>query len=126
MYPIYIEINIVLLNTIFIWNFFIKMHNNFKPGENEPNFVEKGLTFTNFPTKIKTFGENFEESEEKQLYEKELVEVLKSKIDNIEDLVVFNHTLRSEWTSGNSRNSPVYHVHGDYEYEAAINRMKGN
>ena len=102
------------------------MHNVLKPGENEPNFVEKGLTFTNFPTKIKTFGENFEESEEKQLYEKELVEVLKSKIDKIEDVVVFNHTLRSEWTSGNSRNSPVYHVHGDYEYDAAISRMKGN
>ena len=40
-------------------------------------------------------------------------------IDSLPDLILIS---RSEWTLA-SRNSPAYHVHTDFTYEAAVKRV---
>ena len=51
--------------------------------------------------------------------QRELVKLLKSKIDNIEDVVGFYHSMRSDL---NPTSSPVFHVDGDYTATSAKKR----
>ena len=40
----------------------------------------------------------------------------------MEEVVFFDHNLRSEWTEA-ARNSPAHHVHTDFTHEAAARRV---
>jgi len=93
------------------------------PVEQKQNldFLEKGVTFVNHETNVK-FGDVLT-TEQKQEYENELDDLLKSQLKNVEDILVFDHNIRSEWAEA-SRNSPAYHVHSDFHYDAAVNRVK--
>jgi len=84
-------------------------------------FHEKGVMYTDHVTKVQ-FG-NTLTPEQKQEYEAELNSLLKSVLSNVEEVIMFDHNLRSEWTKA-SRNSPAYHVHTDFTYDAAVNRVK--
>lgn len=90
--------------------------------ENIPlNFTEKGVTYAEHETKVE-FGDVLT-PEQRSQYEEELNTLLRSKLNNVAEVQVFDHNLRSEWTNA-SRNSPAYHVHSDFEYEAAVKRAK--
>ena len=41
----------------------------------------------------------------------------------MEEVVFFDHNLRSEWTEA-ARNSPAHHVHTDFTHEAAARRVR--
>ena len=99
--------------------------------EEELNFSSCGLAFANHPTSAEKIFANYpiskekldaeQDSQTKEVYERELVELLKSKNDNIEDVVGFYHSMRSDL---NPTSSPVFHVHGDYTATSAKNRMR--
>jgi len=109
----------------------ITLHDPTVPGETKLNFIEKGLTYTKFPTKVKDIGSALYDPEtnsgldsnQKELYEKELEEILKNNIDNVEEVIVFDHVIRSSKVAG-TRHSPAIHVHGDYDHDKGIERIK--
>jgi hypothetical protein len=86
----------------------VTLHDPTVPGESKPNFIQKGLTYTKFPTKVKNIGSSLYDpgtnsgldSNQKELYEKELEEILKNNIDNIEEVIVFDHVIRSSKVAG--------------------------
>ena len=86
----------------------VTLHDPTVPGESKPNFIQKGLTYTKFPTKVKNIGSSLYDpgtnsgldSNQKELYEKELEEILKINIDNIEEVIVFDHVIRSSKVAG--------------------------
>lgn len=84
-------------------------------------FQENGVMFTDHVTKVQ-FGDTLT-SEQKLEYEAELDGLLRSTLPSVEEVIMFDHNLRSEWTKA-SRNSPAYHVHTDFTYDAAVNRAK--
>jgi len=84
----------------------------------QPTSVEK--TLANFPI-LKCKFDDDQDSQTKEVYERELVELLKSKIDDIEDVVRFTHSIRSDL---NPTSSPLFHVHGDYTADSAEKRMR--
>ena len=109
----------------------ITLHDPTEPGQAKPSFIKNGLTYTKFPTKVNNIGNSFLDPEtnsglgpdQKELYEKELEEILKINIDNIEEVIVFDHTIRSSMGT-QTRNSPAVHVHGDYDFDKAIPRIR--
>ena len=86
----------------------ISLHDPTVPGETKLNFIEKGLTYTKFPTKVKDIGSTIYDPEtnsgldsnQKEMYEKELEEILKNNIDNVEEVIVFDHVIRSSKVAG--------------------------
>ena len=86
----------------------ITLHDPTVPGETKLNFIEKGLTYTKFPTKVKDIGSALYDQEtnsgldsnQKELYEKELEEILKNNVDNVEEVIVFDHVIRSSKVAG--------------------------
>ena len=86
----------------------ITLHDPTVPGETKLNFIEKGLTYTKFPTKVKDIGSALYDPEtnsgldsiQKELYEKELEEILKNNVDNVEEVIVFDHVIRSSKVAG--------------------------
>ena len=87
----------------------IKLTDPTAPGEPKPNFIQKGLTYTEFPTKVKNIGSTALynpgtnsglDSNQKELYEKELEEILKNYIENVEEVIVFDHVIRSSKNAG--------------------------
>ena len=86
----------------------ISLHDPTVPGETKLNFIEKGLTYTKFPTKVKDIGSTIYDPEtnsgldsnQKEMYEKELEEILKNNIDNVDEVIVFDHVIRSSKAAG--------------------------
>ena len=86
------------------------------------DFATKGLTYTTFPTKVKNIGDTLN-SIQKEAYEEELKVLINENVDNVQDIIAFDHTIRSSNSTG-TRNSPAIHVHGDYDQDLGIPRMK--
>ena len=92
----------------------ITLHDPTVPGEPKPNFIQKGLTYTEFPTKVKDIGSALYDSKtnsgldsnQKELYEKELEEILKNNVDNVEEVIVFDHVIRSSKVAGKGTKIP--------------------
>merc|ERR1711936_1188022 len=57
-------------------------------------FSEGGLTFACFPSKLERIEDVLDDNT-KDIYEKELAEILQSKIENIREVHPFDHTIRS-------------------------------
>jgi len=95
--------------------------NLFDPRDGEPlKFSQCGLEFATYPTKIKQFGDGLNDSE-KKVYADELEALLKSKIDNIEEVFVFDYTIRDVKLE---TRKPARHVHVDYTAGSAEKRMR--
>ena len=92
----------------------ITLHDPTVPGETKLNFHEKGLTYAKFPTKVKDIGSTIYDPEtnsgldstQKELYEKELEEILKNNVDNVEEVIVFDHVIRSSKVAGKGTKIP--------------------
>jgi len=97
----------------------IELHDP-RESEKELKFSEGGLQFATYPTSVETFGAVLD-STTKEVYEQELAELLKSQLENVEEVVVFDHTIRSDFSSSRP---PVYHVHGDYTATSAAQRAR--
>lgn len=82
--------------------------------------ITHGVMATEHITKV-SFGDTLI-PEQREQYEAELRQLLADKVGNVAEVVFFDHNLRSEWTLA-SRNSPAYHVHTDFTYEAAVKRV---
>ena len=50
--------------------------------------------------------------------------LLRANLDDVSEVVAFDHTVRSSANSG-TRNSPAGHVHGDYDHDKGLDRMRG-
>ena len=61
-------------------------------------------------------------ADQREVYESELKVLLNELVGNIEEVIAFDHTVRSSLNKGN-RNSPAGHVHGDYDQDQGINRQ---
>jgi len=82
-------------------------------------FSECGLEFTNYPTNVTNFGD-FLETPDIQIYSEELEALLKSKMENISEVFVFDHLIRSNKIE---TRRPARHVHVDYTPPSAEKRL---
>ena len=97
----------------------IELHDP-RDGRAELKFSKCGLQFVTYPTAVEKFEAVIDQST-KEVYEQELAELLKSNLENVEEVVVFDHTIRSDFSSSRP---PVYHVHGDYTATSAAQRAR--
>ena len=88
--------------------------------EMELKFLKYGLQFARYPSTVKKW-DTVLDSNNKEVYEQELVKLLKAELENVEEVVVFDHTVRSEISDSRP---PVYHVHGDYTDKSALTRAR--
>jgi hypothetical protein len=75
----------------------IELHDP-RDGRAELKFSKSGLQFVTYPTAVKKFDSVIDEST-KEVYEQELAELLKSNLENVAEVVVFDHTIRSDFSS---------------------------
>ena len=88
------------------------------------NFEEKGLTFTTFPTRVEGIGDLLSD-DQRILYEQEVETLLRATIgETVSEVICFDHTVRGTVNTG-TRNSPAGHVHGDYDHDKGLARMRG-
>ena len=83
-------------------------------------FSECGLEYATYPTKVPQFGDILE-NPNKEKYEQEIEELLKGKLENISEVFVFDHTIRSNKME---TRRPARHVHVDYTATSAEKRMR--
>ena len=75
----------------------------------ELKFSKCGLQFARYPSTVDKW-DTVPDSNSKEVYEQEIVKLLKAELENVEEVLVFDHTVRSEISDNRP---PVYHVHGD-------------
>jgi len=83
-------------------------------------FSECGLEFATYPTKLTKFGD-FLENPDIETYSKELEILLKNKLENVAEVFVFDHLIRSNKMENRK---PARHVHVDYTDSSAEKRMR--
>jgi len=89
--------------------------------DGEPlKFSQCGLEYATFPTKVKQIGDSLDEYQ-KKIYEGEIENLLKSKIDDIAEMFVFDYTIRDLTLE---TRKPARHVHVDYKASSAEQRMR--
>ena len=82
------------------------------------NYQEIGLKLVDHKSKVQ-FSEAITDNAKKQ-YEEELKKLLKHELANVEEIVFFDHNLRTSKTSAPCRTNPAFHVHYDYCQDTAI------
>jgi len=87
---------------------------------NNFRFSEHGLEMDIFPSELDKIADVMDDIS-KEIYEKELAEILNRKLDNIKEVFVFDHTIRSTKTT---TRKVAKHVHVDYTDASAVQRMK--
>ncbi|WP_420549536.1 CmcJ/NvfI family oxidoreductase [Curvivirga sp.] len=80
-------------------------------------FSADSITFVNFPTKIKDFGDK---TDWKELYNQEINNLLVEEL-NAKDVIVFDHTIRLD--DPDALRKPARNVHGDYSVKGAHHRL---
>ena len=85
------------------------------------DFKHDGIIFADHVTHV-NLQSDFNQTT-KLSYEKELADLLRRRLGNVCEIQFFDHNIRSEWTEF-SRNSPAYHVHGDFAQDAAVRRIQ--
>ena len=83
-------------------------------------FSKCGLEFTTFPSKVTEIGDHLEPPD-KELYTQEVETLLKTKLDNVAEVFVFDHLIRSNKMVNRK---PARHVHVDYTEQSAEKRMR--
>ena len=76
---------------------------------NSLKFSECGLEFATYPTKVTQFGD-FLENPDIEIYSAELEILLKNKLENVAEVFVFDHLIRSNKVENRK---PARHVHVD-------------
>ena len=87
---------------------------------NSLKFSECGLEFATYPTKVTQFGD-FLENPDIEIYSAELSILLKNKLENVAEVFVFDHLIRSNKVENRK---PARHVHVDYTASSAEKRMR--
>ena len=72
----------------------------------EFKFSKCGLQFARYPSTVDKW-DTVPDSISKEVYEQEIVKLLKAELENVEEVLVFDHTVRSEISDSRP---PVYHV----------------
>jgi len=83
-------------------------------------FSKCGLEYATYPSKVQEYGD-FLEEKDKEVYFEEIEKLLRSKVDNIAEVFVFDYTIRSNKMVNRK---PARHVHVDYTPPSAEKRMK--
>ena len=83
-------------------------------------FSDCGLEYATYPTKVAQFGD-FLENSEKDIYFEEIEKLLRSKLENVSEVFVFDYTIRSNKMENRK---PARHVHVDYTNSSAEKRMR--
>lgn len=79
--------------------------------EEAPLFFKDSFEFLDYPSKVTSFGEN----DFKRVYDYELENLLKEKLD-AKEVIVFDHTIRED---NSSVRPPARHAHVDYTKKSA-------
>ena len=86
----------------------------------ELKFSKCGLEYATYPSNLTQFGD-FLEVNEKGIYSKEIEKLLKSKLEDVSEVFIFDYTIRSNKAENRK---PARHVHVDYTSPSAEKRMR--
>ena len=84
------------------------------------NFSRDGLAFAKYPTRVGKLGDEIDDTS-REVYDKELEEIIRSNLENVSEVEVFDHTIRSDTST---TRPPARHVHGDYTARSAHQRVR--
>ena len=86
----------------------------------ELKFSKCGLEYAFYPTSVQKFDDTLDDRT-KDIYERELADLLKSKLENVSEVFVFDYLVRS---NKSETRGPARHVHVDYTASSAEKRMR--
>ena len=86
----------------------------------ELKFSKCGLEYSHYPSEVREYADFLEEND-KIIYFQEIEMLLKMKLDDVEEVFVFDYTIRS---NKRVNRKPARHVHVDYTEHSAEKRMR--